>query len=84
MRNGSDSGLPGLVINVIANLVARWRKKLHTTKIVFPTDLAILNIFYYGRFFNFLQAGLHFFTEKVVKIVRKAQISRKDAHVPAL
>ena len=77
MRNGSDSGLPELVINVIANLVARWRKKLHTTKIVFPTDLAILNIFYYGRFFKFFQAGLHFFTKKVVKIVRKAQFANQ-------
>jgi len=33
-------------------------KKLHTTKIFFRTDLAILNIFYYGRFLTFFQAGL--------------------------
>jgi len=72
MRNGSDSGLPGLVINVIANLVARWRNKLHTTKIVFPTDLAILNTFYYGRCFTFFQVGLHFFIFLVVRIQKAA------------
>jgi hypothetical protein len=33
-------------------------KKLHTTKIFFPTDLSILKTFYYGRFLTFFQAGL--------------------------
>jgi hypothetical protein len=54
------------------------KKKLHTTKIFFPTDLVILNIFYYGRFLTFFRVGLVIFAKKVVEIVRETKFeSRK-------
>jgi hypothetical protein len=61
-------------------------KKLHTTKIFFPTDLAILNTFYYGRFLTFFQVGLVILGSSSVTELRCSNISeisenRHRAHI---
>ena len=77
MRNGSDSGLPELVINVIANLVARWRKKITHHQKFFPHRSRDSEHFLLWAIFNIFSSGTYFFAKKVIKIVREAKFAEQ-------